>query len=154
VVGDKPELAYPEAAAELAELGHSSTLGYLQQAAGEVLAQTGLLPHINAGRPGRERRLPSRQLAAGSSKQLCWLFPRAYLTSRLVATPCGAGVMRREDMARLRAVSVSQGLMLESTSQRLMLPGGPHHGCPDKVPGAQGGGRATCPPAAASCTHR
>lgn len=56
-----------------------------------------------------------------------------------MATPCGAGVMRREDMARLRAVSVSQGLMLESTSQRLMLPGGPHHGCADKVPGAQGG---------------
>lgn len=72
VVGDKPELAYPEAAAELAELGHSSTLGYLQQAAGEVLAQTGLLPHINAGRPGRERRLPSRQLAAASSCAGCF----------------------------------------------------------------------------------
>ncbi len=45
-----------------------------------------------------------------------------------------AGVMRREEMARLREFSVSQGLMLESVSARLMLRGHVHHGSPDKDP--------------------
>jgi FO synthase len=45
-----------------------------------------------------------------------------------------AGVMGGEDIARLRKVSVSQGLMLESASERLSLKGGPHYGSPDKNP--------------------
>ena len=44
------------------------------------------------------------------------------------------GVMTREEIERLRTVSVSQGLMLESTSERLCERGGPHHGSPDKRP--------------------
>ncbi|MGH6901599.1 MAG: 7,8-didemethyl-8-hydroxy-5-deazariboflavin synthase CofG, partial [Geminicoccaceae bacterium] len=44
------------------------------------------------------------------------------------------GVMTGTDLERLRAVSVSAGLMLESVSERLCRPGGPHHGCPDKHP--------------------
>lgn len=48
-VGDKPELLYPEAAAELAAMGYSSTLEYVQAAAAAVLQETGLIPHINAG---------------------------------------------------------------------------------------------------------
>jgi FO synthase len=44
------------------------------------------------------------------------------------------GVMSFEDLARLRPVSASCGLMLESASSRLCEPGGPHHGCPDKLP--------------------
>jgi FO synthase len=45
-----------------------------------------------------------------------------------------AGVMGAEDMAMLRGVSVSQGLMLESISPRLLEKGGPHYGSPDKDP--------------------
>ena len=48
-----------------------------------------------------------------------------------------AGVMHRDDMQRLRAVSVSMGLMLESASDRLCEKGGPHHGSPDKRPAAR-----------------
>ncbi|MGH6898357.1 MAG: 5-amino-6-(D-ribitylamino)uracil--L-tyrosine 4-hydroxyphenyl transferase CofH [Geminicoccaceae bacterium] len=44
------------------------------------------------------------------------------------------GVMTRADLERLRPVSVSAGLMLESASARLCERGGPHHGCPDKRP--------------------
>ena len=44
------------------------------------------------------------------------------------------GVMRREALARLREVSVSAGIMLESTSRRLCGKGGPHYGSPDKDP--------------------
>jgi FO synthase len=44
------------------------------------------------------------------------------------------GVLSREDIARLRRVSASQGLMLESTAERLCARGGPHFGSPDKRP--------------------
>ncbi len=91
-LGDKPELRYGAARDELARLGHETTLSYLEQAAKAVIAETGLLPHINAG------------------------------------------VMGGEDIARLRCVSVSQGLMLESAAERLSLRGGPHYGSPDKNP--------------------
>jgi len=47
------------------------------------------------------------------------------------------GVMTREDIERLRRVSISQGVMLESTAERLCAPGGPHHGSPDKHPQAR-----------------
>ena len=44
------------------------------------------------------------------------------------------GVLTREDMLALRRVSVSQGLMLESLSKRLLQKGMAHHGSPDKHP--------------------
>jgi FO synthase len=44
------------------------------------------------------------------------------------------GVMTRDDAARLRQVSASMGLMLETISDRLSARGGPHFGSPDKVP--------------------
>jgi FO synthase len=44
------------------------------------------------------------------------------------------GVMSRADLEQLRAVSISAGLMLESSAARLCAPGGPHYGCPDKLP--------------------
>jgi len=45
-----------------------------------------------------------------------------------------AGVMTKSEMERLRRASVSQGLMLESVSERLCQRGGPHFGSPDKAP--------------------
>jgi len=44
------------------------------------------------------------------------------------------GVLHYDEMAQLREVSASMGLMLESVSERLLQPGGPHFGCPDKHP--------------------
>jgi FO synthase len=44
------------------------------------------------------------------------------------------GVMTWEDMARLKHVAPSMGLMLEQSSDRLMRKGLPHHGSPDKEP--------------------
>jgi len=45
-----------------------------------------------------------------------------------------AGVLDEEDWRMLRPVMASGGLMLESTSERLLEKGGCHHGSPDKVP--------------------
>ncbi|MEK9910556.1 MAG: 5-amino-6-(D-ribitylamino)uracil--L-tyrosine 4-hydroxyphenyl transferase CofH [Candidatus Puniceispirillum sp.] len=44
------------------------------------------------------------------------------------------GVMTRNELAKLREVSVSMGIMLESTSLRLMERGACHFGSPDKDP--------------------
>ncbi|TDU31796.1 FO synthase subunit 1 /FO synthase subunit 2 [Panacagrimonas perspica] len=45
-----------------------------------------------------------------------------------------AGVLSADDIAQLRKVAPSMGLMLESVSERLCERGGPHFGSPDKVP--------------------
>jgi len=44
------------------------------------------------------------------------------------------GVMSYEELARLKQVSASMGLMLETVSDRLSAKGGPHFGSPDKHP--------------------
>ena len=45
-----------------------------------------------------------------------------------------AGCMTAAEMAALRPVSASMGLMLESAADRLCQKGGPHYGSPDKQP--------------------
>src|SRR5579864_8116814 len=47
------------------------------------------------------------------------------------------GTMSRDEMAPLRDVSASMGLMLENTSDRLCGPGGPHEHAPSKRPRAR-----------------
>jgi FO synthase len=47
------------------------------------------------------------------------------------------GLLGSDSLATLRTVSVSQGIMLESASERLCRPGGPHYGSPDKRPAAR-----------------
>jgi FO synthase len=91
-LGDKPELRYRAARAELAALGCETTIEYLARMCALVLEETGLLPHVNPG------------------------------------------VMTRDELALLRTVSASQGLMLETASARLSEKGMPHYGSPDKLP--------------------
>jgi FO synthase len=47
------------------------------------------------------------------------------------------GVMTRDEVAALREVTASQGIMLETASDRLSERGGPHFGSPDKRPAAR-----------------
>jgi FO synthase len=63
---------------------------------------------------------------------------RAMAALTLEASPLlphvNPGVMSERDLAALREVSVSMGLMLETVSERLLAPGRAHHRAPDKVP--------------------
>ncbi|MEZ5931235.1 MAG: 7,8-didemethyl-8-hydroxy-5-deazariboflavin synthase CofG [Alphaproteobacteria bacterium] len=45
-----------------------------------------------------------------------------------------AGTLSSEEIAMLKPVSGSMGMMLETVSKRLMEKGRAHHACPDKVP--------------------
>jgi FO synthase len=90
---------------------------------------------------------PERRYAAARSalKHLGYESTISYLQAmcELVITETGllphinAGIMTTQEMAGLRRVSVSQGIMLESISPRLSEPGGPHFGSPDKDPGVR-----------------
>jgi FO synthase len=63
---------------------------------------------------------------------IAWASERALSLGLLPHT--NAGVLSREDMARLRPVTVSMGLMLENISERLCDKGMPHHRARDKRP--------------------
>ena len=65
------------------------------------------------------------------------------------------GLMDAADLASLRKSSVSMGIMLESTAERLGERGGAHYGAPDKVPALrlatlEAAGRRRCPSPRAS----
>lgn len=91
-LGEKPELRYSAARKALEDMGFATTLDYVREVARQVLKETGLLPHINAG------------------------------------------CMDADEIAGLRQVSASMGIMLESASPRLCTKGMPHYGSPDKDP--------------------
>jgi len=59
---------------------------------------------------------------------------RLVLSETTLLPHLNAGVMTGADLERLRPVSVSMGLMLETASERLSARGGPHFGSPDKWP--------------------
>lgn len=62
---------------------------------------------------------------------------RAVYTQTGLIPHVNPGLLTRADLDRLREVSVSQGIMLESASERLCEPGGAHYGSPDKKPAAR-----------------
>lgn len=76
-----------------------------------------------------------------------WLAERGYaMTAGYLVDACregvargllphtNAGLLTQEQMAALRPWNASLGLMLESTSERLLARGGAHHAAPDKHP--------------------
>lgn len=56
------------------------------------------------------------------------------LTQTNLLPHANPGTLAREEIAELREVNVSMGMMLESVSDRLTGRGQAHFGCPDKVP--------------------
>jgi len=59
---------------------------------------------------------------------------RAVLDETGLLPHANAGALSQSELERLRAVSPSQGMMIETLAERLGEPGGPHHGAPDKTP--------------------
>jgi FO synthase len=62
---------------------------------------------------------------------------RAVLDETGLLPHLNPGLMGRDDLARLRAVAASMGIMLETTAARLGERGGPHWAAPDKDPQAR-----------------
>jgi len=92
----------------------------------ELLVLTGELPEIN---PEVARRL-AEYGHEDFTAYVTWTCERALERGLLPHT--NLGVLSREDLARLREVTASQGLMLESVSERLMET--VHAGSPTKHP--------------------
>jgi FO synthase len=92
----------------------------------ELLVLTGERPEVN---PEVAARLAEWGHADFTS-YVVWACERAL--ERGILPHTNLGVLSREDLARLREVTASQGLMLESTSERLMQT--VHAGSPTKHP--------------------
>ena len=69
-LGDKPELRYPQARAELADLGYPTTIAYLLAAARVVFDATGLLPHANPGVVTRSELVALREVCPSQGLML------------------------------------------------------------------------------------
>ena len=69
-LGDKPEVRYPQARAELDALGHATTVAYLVAAAEAVFDATGLLPHANPGVVTRDELLALREVCPSQGLML------------------------------------------------------------------------------------
>jgi FO synthase len=72
----------------------------------------------------------------GLKRTLDYLYDacKAALEQTGILPHANPGIMGAGDLKRLKEVNPSIGLMLESTSARLMLPGGAHDNAPDKKP--------------------
>ena len=86
-----------------------------------------------------ERRFSVAQRAleamgAGSTLEYLERMARSVLNETSLLPHLNAGVMTAADFGRLRPVSISMGMMLETASTRLSERGGPHFGSPDKHP--------------------
>ncbi|HEU0304544.1 MAG TPA: 5-amino-6-(D-ribitylamino)uracil--L-tyrosine 4-hydroxyphenyl transferase CofH [Gaiellaceae bacterium] len=88
-------------------------------------------------KPERRYRAAREELAElGCETTIEYLVPmcRLVLDETGLLPHANPGVMTRDELAALREVTVSQGMMLETSSDRLSERGGPHFGSPDKRP--------------------
>ncbi|HTW75287.1 MAG TPA: 5-amino-6-(D-ribitylamino)uracil--L-tyrosine 4-hydroxyphenyl transferase CofH [Steroidobacteraceae bacterium] len=74
------------------------------------------------------------ELGAASTLEYLERMARRVLQETRLLPHLNPGVMDGAALQRLRPVSASMGLMLESASARLCARGGPHFGSPDKLP--------------------
>ncbi len=84
----------------------------------------------------RYRRAREELAVLGHATTLSWLAEmcRVVIAETGLLPHANPGVMSGNDIAQLRKVSVSQGVMLENISPRLLVRGGVHFGSPDKEP--------------------
>ena len=69
-LGEKPELRYPEASQMLARMGYRSTIDYVIAMCELVIAQTSLVPHVNAGTLRREELDRVKDVSASAGLML------------------------------------------------------------------------------------
>jgi 7,8-didemethyl-8-hydroxy-5-deazariboflavin synthase CofH subunit/7,8-didemethyl-8-hydroxy-5-deazariboflavin synthase CofG subunit len=75
-----------------------------------------------------------RELGCASTAEYAAKACEAVLRETGLLPHVNAGVLTRDELRMLRRVSASQGLMLETTSERLLGPGMAHDGCETKRP--------------------
>ena len=88
-------------------------------------------------RPEPRYRVAREELAAlgcGTTLEYLARCARRVLDETGLLPHLNPGVMTREELAALRPVAASMGIMLETTAERLAARGGPHWASPDKAP--------------------
>ena len=135
----EPHYLSPEAVLDIARRG---------QAAGckEALFTLGDQPELRYS----AAQAALRQFGAASTLEYLERSAALVLKETSLLPHLNPGVMDEAWLMRLRKVSVSQGIMLETASERLSRRGGPHFGSPDKLPAVrlatlEAAGRARVP---------
>ncbi|GAC1651811.1 MAG: hypothetical protein NVS4B12_22880 [Ktedonobacteraceae bacterium] len=126
--------AHPPRSGQRAYLAHDEVLA-IARAGAEAGCKEALF--TLGDKPERRYKVAVRELAElGHATTLSYLTEMANIVLRETGLfpHVNPGVMTAEEIAMLRHVSVSQGIMLESVSDRLCERGGPHYGSPDKRP--------------------
>ncbi|MGH1481339.1 MAG: 7,8-didemethyl-8-hydroxy-5-deazariboflavin synthase CofG [Geminicoccales bacterium] len=96
----------------------------------EVLFSLGEKPELRYDlAKGRLRKLGYQRMTDYLREICTWVVNETSLIPHI-----NAGSLAEDEIAMLKPVSGSMGMMLENVSRRLMQPGMPHHACPDKVP--------------------
>jgi len=85
----------------------------------------------------RKARQELKQLSCESTFDYLLQVSRTVFTDFGLLPHINAGILSMDQMAALREISASQGIMLESSSERLCRKGGAHYGSPDKEPAAR-----------------
>ncbi|MGE0383680.1 MAG: 5-amino-6-(D-ribitylamino)uracil--L-tyrosine 4-hydroxyphenyl transferase CofH [Gammaproteobacteria bacterium] len=126
--------AHPPRAGEPAYLSIDEVLGIARAGAAagchEALFTLGDKPELRYA----QAREALAALGCASTIEYVERAARAVFEQTGLLPHLNPGVMSAQDYARLRPVSVSMGLMLESSAERLCERGGPHFGSPDKQP--------------------
>jgi FO synthase len=126
--------ARPPRRGERAYMSEEEVLGVARAGAAagchEALFTLGDKPELRY----RAARVELRALGCETTLEYLARCARLVLEETGLLPHVNPGVMTEADVRALREVSVSQGLMLESLSERLCERGGPHFGSPDKLP--------------------
>jgi FO synthase len=124
--GDAPSYLSPEQILEIAAAGRAAGCK-------EALFTLGDKPEL------RYRAAREQLARLGHQATISYLAEACRLVTRETGLlpHSNPGLLTATDLAVMRTVAISQGMMLESAAARLCARGGPHHGSPDKEPAAR-----------------
>ncbi|MCO5546767.1 hypothetical protein L7F22_000203 [Adiantum nelumboides] len=135
-LGDKPELLYPRAKEEVAEDGSALEDADRGDAENPNACLDADETQLCITTVGSVRQICKRLASLGHDTTVSYVaeVAKIVLEQTGLLPHLNAGVISKSELALLRKASASQGLMLETVSERLLKPGKAHYRCFDKVP--------------------
>ncbi|WP_028223135.1 7,8-didemethyl-8-hydroxy-5-deazariboflavin synthase CofG [Paraburkholderia oxyphila] len=114
-LGEKPELVYPQARAALDALGYATTMDYVIAMSERVLAETSLIPHVNAGTLTRDEIIRLKAVC-GSVGLMLENVSRRLVQRGMAHYACPDKVpvqrLRTLDMAGAQRIATTTGILI------------------------------------------
>lgn len=114
-LGEKPELRYAEARAALDAMGYATTMDYVIDMCARVLAETSLIPHVNAGTLTRDE-IVRLKAVSGSIGLMLENVSRRLVQRGMAHYACPDKVpvqrLRTIDMAGVEQIATTTGILI------------------------------------------